>query len=83
MRYLPLRPASGDGLGNHYLSRLERLIRLRRDFEEHLNDLGVDILDRSIYATYRDCVDSGAADKARLLMETLPGGGGEWQQQPR
>jgi hypothetical protein len=79
MKKVPPRPASGDGLGTFYLSRLERLVRLRRDFEEHLNDLGVDILDRSIYATFRDCVDSGAADRARALMDALPGGGLQWQ----
>jgi hypothetical protein len=80
MRSVPSRPAHGDGLGNFYLTRLERLIRLRKDFDEHLNELGVDILDRSIYATYRDCVDSGAADSARRIMEALPGRGLAWQQ---
>jgi hypothetical protein len=80
MRSVPSRPSrKDDGLGSHYLSRLERLIRLRQDFEDHLNELGVDILDRSIHATFRDCVDSGGADSARLLMEVLPGGGREWQ----
>lgn len=79
MKSVPSRPASGDGLGTFYLSRLERLIRLRRDFEEHLNELGVDILDRSIYATFRDCIDCGAADRARVLMEALPGRGLDWQ----
>ncbi|HEY7270038.1 MAG TPA: hypothetical protein VH951_09440 [Dehalococcoidia bacterium] len=81
MRSIPSRPTRG--LGNHYLSRLERLVRLRRDFENHLNELGVDILDRSIYATYRDCCDNGCAEGARALMASLPGGGVEWQQWPR
>jgi hypothetical protein len=77
---VPSRPSRKDeGLSSFYLSRLERLIRLRRDFEDHLNDLGVDILDRSIYATFRDCVDSGTADRARSLMQALPGRGLEWQ----
>jgi len=80
MKSVSPRPSRKDGgLGSFYVSRLERLIRLRRDFEDHLNDLGVDILDRSIYATFRDCVDSGLADRARLLMEALPGRGLQWQ----
>ncbi len=80
MRSIPSRPSRKDGgLGSHYLSRLERLVRLRKDFEDHLNDLGVDILDRSIRATYLDCVDTGAADRAKLLMESLPGRGVKWQ----
>jgi hypothetical protein len=80
MRSIPSRPSRKDGgLGNHYLSRLERLVRLRRDFENHLNELGVDILDRSIYATYRDCVDTGCVDGAREVMLALPGRGMGWQ----
>lgn len=83
MKSVHPRPASGDGIGSFYLTRLERLIRLRRDFEDHLNELGVDILDRSLYATYRDCVEAGAADGALHLMEALPGRGIEWQVPPR
>ncbi len=79
MRSLSSRPAKGEGLAIFYLSRLERLIRLRQDFEDHLNELGVDILDRSIYATFRDCVDASATDRARQLMEALPGRGLQWQ----
>jgi len=37
-------------MSHFYVSRLERLIRLRRDFEEHLNPLGVELLDRSMLA---------------------------------
>jgi hypothetical protein len=80
MKSVSPRPSRKDGgLGSYYLSRLERLIRLRRDFEDHLNDLGVDILDRSIYATFRDCVDAGASDRARDLMAALPDRGLQWQ----
>jgi hypothetical protein len=70
-----LRPA-GDALGGVYVSRLERLVRLRRDFEEHLNGLGITLLDRSIFATLRDCMESGAGDKARILMQELSFGPG-------
>ena len=51
-----------------FVNRLERLIRLRRDYREDLNPLGLLLLDRAIYATYRDCIDYGAADRARTLM---------------
>ena len=51
-----------------FVSRLARLIRLRRDFGGDLNQLGIDLLDRSIYATYRDCMDFGAGDEARQLV---------------
>lgn len=80
MKTVSSRPSrKDDGPDTFYLARLERLIRLRRDFEDHLNELGVDILDRSLYATYLDCVDAGAGESARLLMAALPGGGLPWQ----
>ena len=62
------RSAPHDETKVLYVSRLARLIRLRQDFQDDLNQLGVELLDRSIYATYRDCIDFGAADQARLLM---------------
>ena len=48
--------------------RLDRLIKLQKNFHDDLNALGVELLNRSIYATYRDCVDFGAGTQARLLM---------------
>jgi hypothetical protein len=62
---------SGGSLRDFYISRLERLVRLRRDFEEHLNSLGVEILDRSIFATLRDCEDAGAGARARKVVAGL------------
>jgi hypothetical protein len=64
----PLQPASGEGLREFYVKRLERLVRLRGEYEEQLNPLGVELLERSIYATFRDCVDTGAAARARTLI---------------
>jgi hypothetical protein len=55
-----------------FVSRLERLIRLRREYREDLNPLGIRLLDRAIYATYRDCIDYGAADQADVLMAKHP-----------
>lgn len=67
-------PTPGGDLPALYVSRLERLVRLRRDYEDHLNDLGVQLLDRSIVATVRDCVDSGVGDRAWALLGQLPEG---------
>jgi hypothetical protein len=55
-----------------FVGRLQRLLRLRREYCEDLNQLGIRLLDRAIYATYRDCVDYGAEQKARTLMEEHP-----------
>lgn len=51
-----------------FLGRLQRLIRLRREYREDLNPLGLRLLDRAIDATYRDCIDYGAAEAARPIM---------------
>jgi hypothetical protein len=53
-----------------FVQRLKRLIRVRRDYDEDLNSLGAELIDRAIYATYRDCVDYGASDEALKLMTT-------------
>ena len=62
------RSAPDDETKAVFVSRLARLVGLRRDYESDLNSLGIELLDRSIYATYRDCIDFGAADEARELM---------------
>lgn len=51
-----------------YLGRLQRLIRLRREYTGDLNQMGLRLLDRAIDATYRDCIDYGVADAARPIM---------------
>jgi hypothetical protein len=53
------------------------LIRLRREYREDLNPLGIRLLDRAIYATYRDCIDYGAAEQADALMADHPNK--DWQ----
>jgi hypothetical protein len=66
-------PSSGRTKGQikaTFVSRLERLVRLRREYNEDLNPLGLRLLDRAIYATYRDCIAFGAADEVRSLMAT-------------
>ena len=55
-----------------FVSRLERLIRLRREYREDLNPLGIRLLDRAIYATYQDCIDHGATSEAEALIANHP-----------
>lgn len=55
-----------------FIRRLERLMRLRRDYMEDLNPLGLRLLDRALYATYRDCLDFGAAAEAKEIMAKHP-----------
>lgn len=68
---MPFPPRSALELENRatFVKRLERLIQLRKDFQDDLNPLGLDLLHRSIYATFRDCVTYGASEKAHDLME--------------
>ena len=56
----------------HFLRRLNRLLNLRYEQGTQLNTEGVRLLDRSIYATYCDCVDLGVGDKAQQLLRRFP-----------
>jgi hypothetical protein len=55
-----------------FIRRLERLMRLRRDYLDDLNPLGLRLLDRALYATYRDCLDYGATREANEIMAKHP-----------
>lgn len=55
-----------------YLKRLRRLIGLREHHEEELNDDGLWLLDRSIFATYRDCIQIGAGFAANDILSGSP-----------
>ncbi len=67
----PFASPAGENLRRHYVRRLERLVRLRRDFEDDLNPLGLELLEKSIRATYRDCVANGAEGAALALVGRL------------
>ena len=67
----PFTSPAGEDLRRHYVRRLERLVRLRRDFEDDLNPLGLELLEKSIRATYRDCIATGAENIARALVGRL------------
>ncbi len=51
-----------------YLQRLQRLLRLRHQHEQHLNRHGLRLLDRSIFAAYCDCRHVGAEEEGRELL---------------
>jgi hypothetical protein len=68
----PRRAGARGEIQALFVARLERLIRLRKDYRDDLNPLGLRLLDRAIQATYRDCVDYGAADRARSVLGTHP-----------
>jgi len=71
--YSPLRMRDGSSnLQAVYLHRLQRLIRVREHHHENLNDEGLWLLDRSIFATYRDCVQTGAGFAANDILRTSP-----------
>ena len=55
-----------------FVRRLERLMRLRREYVDDLNPLGLRLLDRALYATYRDCIDYGAGSEADEIMAEHP-----------
>ena len=63
------RPAPDGETKGVFVNRLSRLIQLHRNFQDDLNPMGQKLLEHSIRATYRDCVDFGAAEQAKLLLD--------------
>jgi hypothetical protein len=63
--------ARPDQLRDGYLSRLRRLLRLRRDHFEELNEQGLRLLDRSIFAAYCDCLDIGQGAAAKSVLKDV------------
>src|SRR6185295_4175675 len=63
--------ARPDQLRDGYLARLRRLLRLRRDHFDELNEQGLRLLDRSIFAAYCDCLDIGQGDAARTVLKDV------------
>lgn len=53
----------------HFLQRLNRLLRLRREQVGQLNEEGVRLIDRAIYSTYCDAVDLGVVTEAQKLLQ--------------
>lgn len=67
----PISRATPEQLRDGYLARLRRLLRLRRDHFDELNDQGLRLLDRSIFAAYCDCIDIGQGDAARDVLKDV------------
>src|SRR5436190_24041083 len=63
--------AKPEQLREGYLSRLRRLLRLRRDHFEELNEQGLRLLDRSIFAAYCDCLDIGHGEAAKGVLKDV------------
>ncbi len=60
--------ASYSPLQLHFLRRVQRLLRLRREQSGQLNGDGVRLIDRAIYSTYCDAVDVGVGVEAQELL---------------
>jgi hypothetical protein len=69
----PSPAESGQGLTKAlFTRRLERLIRLRREYSEDLNPLGLRLLDRAISSTYGDLIELGAQDDVKHIVAKHP-----------
>ncbi len=63
--------ANPEQLVDGYLSRLRRLLRLRRDHFSDLNEQGLRLLDRSIFASYCDLLDIDQRDAAIAILKNV------------
>jgi hypothetical protein len=57
-----------SGLQQHFLARLERLLRLRHQQMGAMTVELVRLLDQAIYSTYCDCLDLGVGGQAQELI---------------
>jgi hypothetical protein len=69
----PSPAGSGEGPTKAlFIRRLERLVRLRREYSEDLNPLGLRLLDRAISSTYKDLLEFGAEDEIKPIVARHP-----------
>ncbi len=61
--------ASFSPLQQHFLARLRRLLRLRKEQSNKLNEGGLRLIDRTIYTTYCDAADCGVTIAAQQLLQ--------------
>lgn len=54
---------------SHFIQRLGRLLKLRNEQSGQLNEDGLRLIDRTIYATYCDAVDVGVTEEAQRLLQ--------------
>jgi hypothetical protein len=55
----------------HFLRRLNGLLRLRQQQRAQLKPHGLRLLDRAIFATYRDCAAAGVSAEAQEVLQTV------------
>lgn len=65
---LKLLDSDPVSLKNVYVDRIERLLRLRREHEPELNDQGIRLLDRAIFAAYCACREAGVEEEAKEVL---------------
>jgi len=63
-----VRQEQFSGLQLHFLTRLERLLRLRHQRMGAMSPDMMRLLDRAIYSTYCDCLDLGVGAEAQQLI---------------
>ncbi len=61
--------ASFSPLQQHFLTRLRRLLRLRKEQSKKLNESGLRLIDRAIYTSYCDAADCGVTIAAQQLLQ--------------
>jgi hypothetical protein len=54
----------------YFLRRLNRLLRLRQQQRDNLKAEGLRLLDRAIFATYRDCAAAGVSAEAQKVVQS-------------
>jgi len=66
----PIKESEGSysDLQLHFLRRLRRLLHLRSEQSDQLNEDGLHLIDRAIYSTYCDAVDLGVTMEAQKLL---------------
>lgn len=64
----PIAESNPASLRVIYLERLERLLDLRRQHEQELNQQGLRLLDHSVFAAYCDCRDVGGEEEAQAIL---------------
>ena len=60
-----------------YLTRLERLVRLRSQHEQELNERGIRLLDHSIFSAYYACRNNGVRTEAGRIIAEGPSPAGD------
>ena len=69
---MPSRQRTSRGsvspLQSYFLARLSRLLKLRSEQNDQLNEGGLRLIDHTIYATYCDAVEVGVAEEAQKLL---------------